>query len=359
MRCWTVSRRNRFGANARAKKSTGPLPTPGKAYGVGLACVSTVFGNGSDPAFALVEIDCAGRVSIASQAIEIGNGIATALAVRVADKLGTAADEVKVGRARWLGRARAGDAGQSVHHHPRSAGWRGEEPALGARRGPGHHGLSVAPLTSTPKSPPRQRTSCCASASGRRLWQSGRAGYFGGQAAGEYLRFEESRFVDGRLTAGGMEPLARSPPRRQGARDGARHRRHGARLQSLVLGTCHLRSSRRARCGRIDALAVKYAGGGSPARKALMFEAGPSSAGSRLRYVSADAVRADRRWLHVRERHRSRRRDRQGDRRRVRSRRRDRARMRACSRAPAGRRTGRGRVRDGRRLRAARTLAAL
>ena len=81
-------------ANEKARRAAA---YPSKAYGVGLACVSTVFGSGSDPAFALVEIDPAGRISVASQAVEIGTGIATALAVRVADKLGTAAGEVKLG----------------------------------------------------------------------------------------------------------------------------------------------------------------------------------------------------------------------------------------------------------------------
>src|SRR4029077_19525357 len=90
------SRQSRFGPDARAKKSAEP-PDPNKAYGVGLACVSTVFGSGSDPAFALVEIDPAGRLTVASQAVEIGTGVSTALAVRVADRLGVAADEVKLG----------------------------------------------------------------------------------------------------------------------------------------------------------------------------------------------------------------------------------------------------------------------
>ena len=53
--------------------------------------------RGSDPAFALVELDPSGRITLSSQAVEIGTGIATALAVRVAEKLGTAADEVKLG----------------------------------------------------------------------------------------------------------------------------------------------------------------------------------------------------------------------------------------------------------------------
>src|SRR5262249_33648828 len=47
-------------------------------------------------AFALVEVDPTGRITVTSQAVEIGTGIATALAVRVADRLGHAADEVRL-----------------------------------------------------------------------------------------------------------------------------------------------------------------------------------------------------------------------------------------------------------------------
>lgn len=81
-------------AAERARRTAG---APDKLYGVGLACTIMEYGSGSDPAFALVEIDPAGRITLTSQAVDIGTGIATALAVRVADRLGTAADEVKLG----------------------------------------------------------------------------------------------------------------------------------------------------------------------------------------------------------------------------------------------------------------------
>ena len=80
-----------------AERTRRAAAVPNKAYGVGLACVSTVFGSGSDPAFALVEITPAGRITVTSQAVEIGTGVSTALAVRVADRLGVAADTVKLG----------------------------------------------------------------------------------------------------------------------------------------------------------------------------------------------------------------------------------------------------------------------
>ena len=69
------------------------------------------------------------------------------------------------------------------------------------------------------------------------IWSSGP---FGGQAAGEFIRFDDIRFVDGAMTADGMEPLALPAARGQDARDGPRHGGDGAWLQSLGLGACQL-----------------------------------------------------------------------------------------------------------------------
>ena len=167
-----------------------------------------MFGSGSDPAFALVEITPAGRITVTSQAVEIGTGVSTALAVRVADRLGIAADEVKLGvldgwevlglvtpdnpftitreqqdaaakNPRWVPDvAQDTTASISAHIHTGVAA----EAANVILR----FGLWPAALA---------------------IWSAGR---FGGQAAGEFIRFDDVRFVDGALTADGMEPLALS-----------------------------------------------------------------------------------------------------------------------------------------------------
>ena len=103
--------------------------------------------RGSDPAFALLEIDPAGRITLSSQAVEIGTGVATSLAVSVADKLGAAADEVKLGVLDGWDVARPGRAGRSVHHHARTPGRGGEGPTLGARHRAGHHRLDLGPCS--------------------------------------------------------------------------------------------------------------------------------------------------------------------------------------------------------------------
>ena len=63
---------------------------PGKAYGVGVACVNKDYGGGADAALAKVEITPEGRILVASSAVEIGTGLSTAIAVRAADHLGAA-----------------------------------------------------------------------------------------------------------------------------------------------------------------------------------------------------------------------------------------------------------------------------
>ncbi len=178
---------------------------PNKAYGVGLACVSTVFGSGSDPAFALVEIDPAGRITVASQAVEIGTGISTALAVRVGDKLGTAADAVTLGVLDlWDVLALVTPDDPFIITREQQ-----DKAARNPRWVPDVAQDSTASISA------HIHTAVAAEAANVILrfgiWPAARAiwstGPFGGQAAGEFLRFEDIRFVDGNLTADGMQPL--------------------------------------------------------------------------------------------------------------------------------------------------------
>lgn len=64
--------------------------------GTGLACVTKDYGSGADCSLGSVEIDPKGRISIHSDAVEMGNGVGTALVNRVAAHLGGLADEVVV-----------------------------------------------------------------------------------------------------------------------------------------------------------------------------------------------------------------------------------------------------------------------
>jgi CO/xanthine dehydrogenase Mo-binding subunit len=70
----------------------------GIVVGTGVACVTKDYGSGADCSLGTVEIDPDGRIAIHGDAVEMGNGIGTALANRVAGHLGGVADEVAVAR---------------------------------------------------------------------------------------------------------------------------------------------------------------------------------------------------------------------------------------------------------------------
>ena len=68
----------------------------GIVVGTGVAAATKNYGSGADCAQSTVEIDAQGRIAIHSDHVDMGNGIGTALANRVATHLGGVADEVTV-----------------------------------------------------------------------------------------------------------------------------------------------------------------------------------------------------------------------------------------------------------------------
>jgi CO/xanthine dehydrogenase Mo-binding subunit len=72
--------------------------TAARLVGTGVACVTKDYGTGADCSLGSVEIDRDGWITVRGDAVEMGNGIGTALANRVALHLGGVADEVAVSR---------------------------------------------------------------------------------------------------------------------------------------------------------------------------------------------------------------------------------------------------------------------
>lgn len=70
----------------------------GVLVGTGVACATKDYGTGADCSLGRLEIAADGRISIYCDHVEMGNGIGTALANRVALYLGRVADEVSVAR---------------------------------------------------------------------------------------------------------------------------------------------------------------------------------------------------------------------------------------------------------------------
>ncbi|HZZ63701.1 MAG TPA: molybdopterin cofactor-binding domain-containing protein [Roseiarcus sp.] len=68
----------------------------GILFGAGVACAAKDYGTGADCSLGSVQIDADGKVAIHCDAVEIGNGVGTAVANRVATCLGGVADQVAV-----------------------------------------------------------------------------------------------------------------------------------------------------------------------------------------------------------------------------------------------------------------------
>ena len=75
----------------------------GKLAGTGVACATKDYGTGADCSLGRVEIDPDGHIAIYCDHVEMGTGIGTALANRVAAQLGSVADEVSVARVDTFG----------------------------------------------------------------------------------------------------------------------------------------------------------------------------------------------------------------------------------------------------------------
>jgi CO/xanthine dehydrogenase Mo-binding subunit len=80
--------------SARAAEKAGAKS--GTLVGTGVACVTKDYGAGNDACLGRVELGPDGRITIHGDHTEMGNGIGTALANRVAQHLGGMADEVSV-----------------------------------------------------------------------------------------------------------------------------------------------------------------------------------------------------------------------------------------------------------------------
>ncbi len=117
----------------------------GMLVGTGVACVTKDYGTGADGSLGRVEIDPEGRITIYCDHAEMGNGIGTALANRVATHLGGIADEVSLARSRHIRSARARHLRRPLHHGPGDAGRRAAQSALGAGDQYGHDRLDRRP----------------------------------------------------------------------------------------------------------------------------------------------------------------------------------------------------------------------
>lgn len=178
---------------------------PGKLYGVGFACVQKDFGTGAESSFAKIEISPDGRILLRHTGAEIGTGMSTSQALACARWLGQPADDIGVAIVDWpdLPMVSSGDPYLMSQAEQDSLSadpaW---TPALAS---PASASNSAFYYTHTTREASRLVFMHGLWPAAQAIWASGIGG---GQAAPNVVRLEDARWVAGRLTAAGMQPLS-------------------------------------------------------------------------------------------------------------------------------------------------------
>lgn len=178
---------------------------PGKRYGVGFACVQKDFGTGAEASFAKVEFDENGAITLHHTGAEIGTGMSTSQAVAVAKWLGKPATEIRVAVTDWadLPVVTSGDPYlMSQADQDRASANPRWTPNIAS---PSSATNSAFYFTHSTREAARAAFRYGLWPAALSIWQQGPGG---GQAAPLVVRIEDARWVDGKLTADGLEPLS-------------------------------------------------------------------------------------------------------------------------------------------------------
>lgn len=187
------------------KKKEFEAANPGKLYGVGFACVMKNYGTGSQGDHSGIEIDEQGQVHLRTSIVEIGTGSATSQAVICAKWVGRAAHTVQASHLDWP------ELGMVATHNPYTLKQADQDkqqsnsqwtPVLSS----GSYASSSSYFGSHGTSEAARLLFLYG------LWPAAISiwgeGYGGGQIAPLTVRPEDARWTtDGRLSAGGLEPL--------------------------------------------------------------------------------------------------------------------------------------------------------
>ena len=190
----------------RAKRKANYESThPGQRFGTGFACVQKDFGTGGEAAFASVELTREGRLVLHNTVVEIGTGASTSQAVMCERWFGRAADEVRTAVTDWAELPLVGDVDTFTLNQAEQD--RLQQNPLWT---PVHSSASSASNSVYFQGHATRETARVVFEHG--LWPAALAiwseGIGGGQAAPYVLRMEDARWVDGKLTGKGMQPLA-------------------------------------------------------------------------------------------------------------------------------------------------------
>ena len=187
------------------RKAAYDLAHPGSRYGVGFACVQKDFGTGAEASFAKVELAADGTITMHHSAAEIGTGMSTSQAIACARWLGRPASAVLTSVIDWpeLPVVTSGDPYQMSQ---------AEQDKLSAN--PRWSPVLISPSSATNSAFYFTHSTHEAArvVFTQGVWPAAMAlwseGIGGGQATPLVVRRDDARWVDGKLTAAGLEALS-------------------------------------------------------------------------------------------------------------------------------------------------------
>lgn len=192
--------------NREQDKKAYEAANPGETYGVGVACVMKDFGTGADVSLGSVTLTPIGKITAACGAIEMGTGISTAAARRVGDYLGRNADSIEMDQQDLWDALKLETSGNPWGISQADQ----DKAAKNPRWVPQISSPSSASIGASVSSHGPAQAAYIIMRFG--LWPAALSiwseGPLGGEAAGQFLTFDDLRWVGGRLTGAGMEPLS-------------------------------------------------------------------------------------------------------------------------------------------------------
>jgi CO/xanthine dehydrogenase Mo-binding subunit len=186
------------------KKAEYEAGHPGYRYGVGFACVQKDFGTGAETSFAKVEIGADGQIRLSHSGAEIGTGMSTSQAIACVKWLGKPAHEVRTSVTDWADLPVITSGDPYIMSQAEQ-----DKLAANPRWSPGYFSPSSATNSAFYFTHSTREAARIVFMHG--LWPAAMAiwsqGIGGGQAAPLIVRVEDARWVDGKLSAAGLQAL--------------------------------------------------------------------------------------------------------------------------------------------------------
>jgi CO/xanthine dehydrogenase Mo-binding subunit len=199
------ARRHPLWTERAKRKAEHERAHPGQRYGVGFACVQKDFGTGGEAAFVRIELSPQGRVVLHHSGTEIGTGMGTSQAQLCMPWFGKPADELLTACMDWPElplKAEGDNYTMSQADQDRFAARPLWTPVYASPASASNSAYYYSHATSETARVVFEHGLWPAAVA---LWSQGIGG---GQKAPYVVRREDARWVNGMLTANGMQPLS-------------------------------------------------------------------------------------------------------------------------------------------------------